>query len=181
MTNHACGAALLCCAVSSGACRSPTCWTSTVPPSSSRCRSRSVRPPHHHMDTPRPKCMHTTGSRIILHPKCLVSYLSSRAIFSTFPSPGFLSQNAPLPFPPLPLTRFSRNCVLPPRSAVTATGVIWSRYSFVITPVNYNLFSVNAAMAVTGGYQLYRRIMYDCLLARFHSYIYRKCLREDAF
>jgi hypothetical protein len=69
-----------------------------------------------------------------------------------------------LPFPPFPLIRFSRGCLLPPRSAVTATGVIWSRYSFVITPVNYNLFSVNAAMAVTGGYQLYRRIMYDCLL-----------------
>lgn len=40
---------------------------------------------------------------------------------------------------------------------MTATGIIWSRYSFVITPVNYNLFSVNAFMAVTGGYQLYRK------------------------
>jgi hypothetical protein len=40
---------------------------------------------------------------------------------------------------------------------VTATGIIWSRYSFVITPVNYNLFSVNAFMAVTGSYQLYRK------------------------
>ena len=41
--------------------------------------------------------------------------------------------------------------------AVTATGFIWSRYSFVITPVNYNLFSVNAFMAVTGSYQLWRK------------------------
>ncbi len=42
-------------------------------------------------------------------------------------------------------------------AAVTATGIIWSRYSFVITPVNYNLFSVNAFMAVTGSYQLWRK------------------------
>jgi hypothetical protein len=46
-------------------------------------------------------------------------------------------------------------------SAVTATGLIWSRYSFVITPVNYNLFSVNAFMAVTGGYQLWRRFQWQ--------------------
>ena len=30
---------------------------------------------------------------------------------------------------------------VPQQSAVAATGIIWSRYSFVITPVNYNLFS----------------------------------------
>ncbi|KAH0901916.1 hypothetical protein HID58_041419 [Brassica napus] len=37
---------------------------------------------------------------------------------------------------------------------VTCTGVIWSRYSMVITPKNWNLFSVNVAMAGTGIYQL---------------------------
>ena len=46
---------------------------------------------------------------------------------------------------------------VPQQTAVAATGIIWSRYSFVITPVNYNLFSVNAFMAVTGCYQLYRK------------------------
>ncbi|GAB5032939.1 mitochondrial pyruvate carrier 2-like [Nannochloropsis oceanica] len=46
---------------------------------------------------------------------------------------------------------------VPQQLAVTATGIIWSRYSFVITPVNYNLFSVNAFMAVTGSYQLWRK------------------------
>eukprot|EP00955_Chlamydomonas_euryale_P083137 363803-Chlamydomonas_euryale.AAC.3 len=30
------------------------------------------------------------------------------------------------------------------RTAITATGVIWSRYSTQITPVNYNLLAVNA-------------------------------------
>ena len=29
-------------------------------------------------------------------------------------------------------------------AAITATGVIWSRYSTQITPVNYNLLAVNA-------------------------------------
>ncbi|KAK1933228.1 hypothetical protein X943_002793 [Babesia divergens] len=35
-------------------------------------------------------------------------------------------------------------------------GVIWSRYSMVITPKNYNLFTVNIAMATTGIYQVFR-------------------------
>eukprot|EP00922_Rhytidocystis_sp_ex-Travisia-forbesii_P037710 GHVS01056167.1.p1 GENE.GHVS01056167.1~~GHVS01056167.1.p1 ORF type:complete len:164 (+),score=26.33 GHVS01056167.1:252-743(+) len=44
------------------------------------------------------------------------------------------------------------------QTAVAATGIIWCRYSMVIVPVNWNLFSVNVAMAVTGSYQLYRII-----------------------
>ncbi|CAM9896522.1 unnamed protein product [Heterosigma akashiwo] len=42
------------------------------------------------------------------------------------------------------------------QSAVTLTGVIWTRYSTQITPINYNLMSVNMFMALTGGYQLFR-------------------------
>ena len=45
----------------------------------------------------------------------------------------------------------------PQQCAVTATGIIWSRFSTQITPVNYNLLSVNAAMACTGMYQLARK------------------------
>ncbi|KAK8618263.1 hypothetical protein V6N13_132263 [Hibiscus sabdariffa] len=45
--------------------------------------------------------------------------------------------------------------------AVTCTGVIWSRYSTVITPKNWNLFSVNIVMARTGLYQLARKIQHD--------------------
>ncbi|KAK9209790.1 hypothetical protein WN944_002158 [Citrus x changshan-huyou] len=48
-----------------------------------------------------------------------------------------------------------------PKTTVTATGVIWSRYSMVITPKNWNLFSVNVAMAGTGLYQLSRKIKQD--------------------
>ncbi|KAK2195931.1 Mitochondrial pyruvate carrier [Babesia duncani] len=40
--------------------------------------------------------------------------------------------------------------------AVACTGLIWSRYSMVITPVNYNLLSVNFVMAITGIYQIGR-------------------------
>ncbi|KAJ9083898.1 Mitochondrial pyruvate carrier 2 [Entomophthora muscae] len=40
--------------------------------------------------------------------------------------------------------------------ALTATGLIWSRYSLVIKPKNYGLFSVNMFVAATGLYQLYR-------------------------
>ncbi|KAL3627411.1 Mitochondrial pyruvate carrier 4 [Castilleja foliolosa] len=49
----------------------------------------------------------------------------------------------------------------PQQIAVTATGVIWSRYSTVITPKNWNLFSVNVVMAGTGIYQLTRKIRHD--------------------
>ncbi len=33
-----------------------------------------------------------------------------------------------------------------PAAAVTATGLIWSRYSTQINPVNYNLLAVNLFM-----------------------------------
>ena len=46
-------------------------------------------------------------------------------------------------------------------AAVTATGVIWSRYSTQITPVNYNLLAVNFFRAITGGYQLSRKLRHD--------------------
>jgi hypothetical protein len=42
-------------------------------------------------------------------------------------------------------------------AAVTATGLIWTRYSTQIIPINYNLMTVNAFMAVTGIYQLSRK------------------------
>lgn len=42
------------------------------------------------------------------------------------------------------------------QTAVAATGLIWSRYSLVIIPKNWNLFAVNMAMGLTGCYQLYR-------------------------
>ncbi|KAL3145703.1 Mitochondrial pyruvate carrier 4 [Trebouxia sp. C0010 RCD-2024] len=46
----------------------------------------------------------------------------------------------------------------PQQIAVTATGVIWSRFATQITPVNYNLLTVNVFMAFTGMYQLSRKI-----------------------
>ena len=40
--------------------------------------------------------------------------------------------------------------------ALAATGVIWSRYSTQIMPVNYSLLSFNLFVGATGLYQLYR-------------------------
>jgi len=40
--------------------------------------------------------------------------------------------------------------------ALAATGFIWVRYSFVITPVNYSLAAVNFFVGTTGVGQLYR-------------------------
>eukprot|EP00466_Bigelowiella_natans_P015822 jgi/Bigna1/85511/estExt_fgenesh1_pg.C_40254 len=47
------------------------------------------------------------------------------------------------------------------QSALCATGFIWSRYSLVIVPVNYNLFAVNISLAVTGTYHLTRKLYHD--------------------
>ena len=45
-------------------------------------------------------------------------------------------------------------------TALAATGLIWSRYSLVIIPKNWNLFSVNIFVGGTGIYQLYRIFRY---------------------
>ena len=42
---------------------------------------------------------------------------------------------------------------------LSLTGVIWSRYSMVVIPKNWNLFSVNIFLAVTGFMQLARIYM----------------------
>ncbi|KAL1198951.1 Mitochondrial pyruvate carrier 3 [Cardamine amara subsp. amara] len=49
----------------------------------------------------------------------------------------------------------------PQQIVITGTGLVWSRYSTVITPKNWNLFSVSLGMAVTGIYQLARKIKHD--------------------
>jgi len=41
-------------------------------------------------------------------------------------------------------------------ASLAATGTIWSRYSLVIIPKNYGLFSVNVFVAITQFIQLYR-------------------------
>lgn len=56
------------------------------------------------------------------------------------------------------LTRPAEALSIPQTCALAATGIIWSRYSMVIIPKNYSLFSVNVFVAVTQVYQLYRAI-----------------------
>lgn len=41
-------------------------------------------------------------------------------------------------------------------ASLAATGIIWSRYSMVIIPKNYSLFSVNVFVFLTQLYQLIR-------------------------
>jgi mitochondrial pyruvate carrier 2 len=45
---------------------------------------------------------------------------------------------------------------VPQCSALAATGCVWTRWSFVITPVNYNLALANLFVAGTNLYQLSR-------------------------
>ncbi|CAO2835870.1 unnamed protein product [Amaranthus hypochondriacus] len=49
----------------------------------------------------------------------------------------------------------------PQQIVVAASGLIWTRYGMVISPINWNLSSVNFAMSVTGFCQISRKIWHD--------------------
>jgi len=44
--------------------------------------------------------------------------------------------------------------------ALAATGFIWSRYSLVIIPKNWSLFSVNLFVGLTNAYQVVRVLLH---------------------
>ena len=46
-------------------------------------------------------------------------------------------------------------------ASLTATGFIWARYSMIIIPKNYVLFSVNVALGLTGLMQVMRVLHYQ--------------------
>ncbi len=50
---------------------------------------------------------------------------------------------------------------MPQQVALALTGLIWTRYSFVIIPKNYSLALVNFALGCTGGYHVFRKTVYD--------------------
>jgi hypothetical protein len=45
--------------------------------------------------------------------------------------------------------------------ALAATGFIWSRYSLVIIPKNWSLFSVNMFVGLTNIYQVIRVLLHE--------------------
>ena len=50
---------------------------------------------------------------------------------------------------------------VPQQLSLVLTGLIWTRWSFVISPVNFNLAAVNFALALTGSYHLLRKCVHD--------------------
>ncbi|XP_053956168.1 mitochondrial pyruvate carrier 2-like [Anastrepha obliqua] len=46
-------------------------------------------------------------------------------------------------------------------AVLATTGLIWSRYSLVIIPKNWSLFSVNVFVALTQMYQIARAVQYQ--------------------
>lgn len=50
---------------------------------------------------------------------------------------------------------------VPQSASLAATGLIWSRYSLVIIPKNYSLFTVNVFVAITSLYQLTRAVRHE--------------------
>jgi hypothetical protein len=61
------------------------------------------------------------------------------------------------------LKKPTKNMSIAQMTALTATGVIWTRYSFVINPINYNLAIVNLALGASSGYHLGRKLNNDYL------------------
>ncbi|XP_050205993.1 mitochondrial pyruvate carrier 4-like [Mercurialis annua] len=51
----------------------------------------------------------------------------------------------------------------PQQSALACSAIIWAKYSTVVTPKNWNLFSVSVVMAATSIYQLGRKLEHDFL------------------
>jgi len=61
----------------------------------------------------------------------------------------------------LDLERPTDQISLAQMTALTSTGLIWSKYSMAITPKNYNLLVVNLALALSSSYHLSRKIKAD--------------------
>ncbi|XP_053956128.1 mitochondrial pyruvate carrier 2-like [Anastrepha ludens] len=59
------------------------------------------------------------------------------------------------------LARPAESLSVPQCAALAATGIIWSRYSLVIVPKNYSLFSVNLFVGLTQIIQLSRAYMHQ--------------------
>jgi len=58
------------------------------------------------------------------------------------------------------LARPAEKLSIPQSGSLAATGIIWSRYSLVIIPKNWSLFSVNVFVGATACYSLSRAIRY---------------------
>jgi len=59
------------------------------------------------------------------------------------------------------MTRPAEKLSVSQSGALSVTGLIWSRYSMVIIPKNWSLFSVNMFVAFTGMFQLFRIFNYQ--------------------
>lgn len=61
----------------------------------------------------------------------------------------------------LDLNRPTDKISLPQYSALTATGFFFTRYSLLVTPVNYTLCSVNIALFLSSAWHLTRKLRAD--------------------
>uniref|UniRef100_A0A8C2GWH3 Mitochondrial pyruvate carrier n=2 Tax=Cyprinus carpio TaxID=7962 RepID=A0A8C2GWH3_CYPCA len=89
-------------------------------------------------------CRHDTSSRETQYlPVCCVD------------SHGYISHSNQF------LKKYLNNSNIPVSLTLCYSGLIWSRYSLVIIPKNWNLFAVNFFVGGAGGSQLYRIWKYN--------------------
>jgi hypothetical protein len=67
------------------------------------------------------------------------------------------------------LSRPAEDLSVSQSASLAATGIIWSRYSLVIIPKNYALFSVNVFVALVQCTQLYRAFSHSQSLKAIES------------
>ncbi|CAL8109044.1 unnamed protein product [Orchesella dallaii] len=58
------------------------------------------------------------------------------------------------------INRPASSVSFPQSLALAFTGSVWARYSLVIIPKNYSLFTVNVFVFSTAAYQLFRGVKY---------------------
>ncbi|XP_066908926.1 mitochondrial pyruvate carrier 2 [Halyomorpha halys] len=59
------------------------------------------------------------------------------------------------------LNRPVENVSLKQCGSLTATAIVWSRFSMVIVPKNWSLFAVNVLIFLTSGYQVMRAVRFQ--------------------
>jgi mitochondrial pyruvate carrier 2 len=98
--------------------------------------------------------LETSGSRIL---KLLIHPAGPFTVFFWAPTTKWALSGSNI----VDYKRDIHSISIPQQIALTATGLIWTRYSFVINPINLNLAAVNTMLSITGIYQLSRIYVYD--------------------
>ncbi|ALC39717.1 maker519 [Drosophila busckii] len=58
------------------------------------------------------------------------------------------------------VSRPPQNISVPQAGSLAITGMLWSRYSLIITPKNYNMLAVNTFLTLNQAYLIYKHLVW---------------------